>query len=122
MCTSIVLISNRSIELLSHMVLVILAKNFSICLESATLYQYVSTFTQWATIKSFDKNCICVITSISIRTLVFFLIQACLKLCRQTEILKRCNCRPSTTSLDLGIADMKKYKSCLDKDCMLVTS
>uniref|UniRef100_K1QGN9 Uncharacterized protein C1orf83 n=1 Tax=Magallana gigas TaxID=29159 RepID=K1QGN9_MAGGI len=41
---------------------------------------------------------------------------ACLKLCRQTEILKRCNCRPSTTSLDLGIADMKKYKSCLDKD------
>eukprot|EP00105_Crassostrea_gigas_P041363 XP_019925511.1 PREDICTED: degenerin mec-10-like [Crassostrea gigas] len=45
-----------------------------------------------------------------------YTVPACLKLCRQTEILKRCNCRPSTTSLDLGIADMKKYKSCLDKD------
>ena len=46
----------------------------------------------------------------------FFLIQACLKLCQIREIITRCHCKPSTSSLDLGIDDLNVFDSCMDRD------
>ncbi|XP_078319796.1 FMRFamide-activated amiloride-sensitive sodium channel-like [Crassostrea virginica] len=48
-----------------------------------------------------------------------YTIPACLKLCQIREIIERCHCKPSTSSLDLGIDDLNVFDSCMDRDATL---